>query len=180
MDSKFLKKVSKFLDPFLVLGIFTLFLIPVITVLNLTPIVVKPKQDNVLGAKDQTEAEIIVHSQDNENFRVIAQSNTEQSTSLKVTAYPNLEGSYTTTILTINNYTEDEKNIGILPSFENSVNDSKISVVVDDVKFVLRDFDGTTYPPSLYIQPGETVDVKLEIENEIDINHSQEFTITVN
>ena len=55
-------KYSKFLDPFVVVGILVLFAIPALTIINLTPTYVPPlKQPDVLGARDNESVEILLH-----------------------------------------------------------------------------------------------------------------------
>jgi len=177
--SRLLKKFGEFLDPFLVLGIFVLFLIPALTLMNLTPGYLKPEnQPNVLGATTGSEIVIDPGMVYQEGISVINFSQTTNSSyTFTVNMTAHTEGSYQNLLFTAHNSSEVQKKINLLANFESVAPGTKVSIVVDTVKFVILDQDGTTYPPTLYVLPGDSLKAYIRVESETNVNYDSAFGV---
>lgn len=171
--------LGKYLDPFLVLGLFILFSIPVVTLLNLTP-TYQPRQynDNVLGLADKSTVAITANTVAGDGIAVEKFNQTSRTSySFQVQMLPHEEGTYKNTLFTATNGTDSEARLNITSNFESIAPNTKVSIVVDEVKFVVLDTDGTTYPPSLYVMPGDTIIASIEIENSSAVNFASGFSL---
>ncbi len=172
-------KITRLFDPLIVLGIFLVFLVPVITVLNLTPKYQKPAtNNNVLGVQDQTTVTITPNRQvkDGLFIRNIFQ-NTESSYSLILQQDRHNAGTYSNELFTVNNPTTEERKINVSSTFNGIADGTKVSLLLRSVKYVIRTSEGEVYPPSLYVMPGEKLDVAIVIENSSRVNFQTEFGI---
>ncbi len=173
------KKIGKYLDPFLVLGIFVLFTIPIITLISLTPGHSTPSQnENVLGLTDLNSVSVTANTTAADGIVVEKMTqNSESSYTIYIQSYPHNKGVYRNSILTATNGTEDEKKIHVTSNFEGVALGTKVSIVVDDVRFIVLDTDGTTYPPTLYVVPSKSMTVDLEITSPSEVNYTTGFSL---
>lgn len=178
---RLIKRFGPFLDPFLVLGIFVLFLVPILTISNLKPSYLKPdNRSNVLGATTNDALIVEPNLLDREGiFITNFHQTTASSYALEIQIAAHTEGEYQNALFTVHNTSEIEKQVNITPEFENIPQDTKISILVNSVKFIILDSDGTTYPPTLYIQPGDRVDAYVRIESDINVNYLSGFTVNL-
>jgi hypothetical protein len=177
--SRLLKRFGAFFDPFLVLGIFVLFLIPIITIENLSPSFIKQgHQPDVLGVTSN-KAFVIDPNLAYENGITVAefQQTTDSSYSFQVQLSAHTAGSFQNMMFSAQNTSEVEKKINITPNFESIAEGTEISVVVDSVKFVILDTDGTIYPPTIYVLPGDSLNAYVRIESETAVNYAGGFSI---
>ena len=102
--------LGKYLDPFLVLGIFILFAIPVVTLLNLTPGYKPPTHnDNVLGLADESTVTITANTVASDGLAVEKfNQTTETSYTFQVQMLPREAGTYENTLFTATNGTDDD------------------------------------------------------------------------
>lgn len=173
--------LGKYLDPFLVLGLFLLFAIPVATLLNLTP-AYQPRQhtNNVLGLTDESTVAITANTVASDGITVEKFNQTSQTSySFQVKMLPHEEGIYKNTLFTATNGTDSEARLNITSNFESIAPNTKVSIVVDEVKFVVLDTDGTVYPPGLYVMPGDTIITSIEIENSSTVNFASGFSLNL-
>ncbi len=178
-QSRLLSRYGAFLDPFLVFGIFILFVIPVITVLNLTPSYRKEIQPaDVLGSTSSEELVIepnIVY-QEGISVRDFRQT-TPTSYAFEVQMKAHTKGEFQNLLFTAKNDTDTEKRINIASNFESTAPGTKISIIVDTVKFVILDTDSTIYPPTLYVLPGDTIRAYVKVESESNVNYDGGFGV---
>jgi hypothetical protein len=171
--------LGKYLDPFLVLGIFILFAIPIVSLFNLTPGYQPARHDdNVLGLADESTVTITANTVAGDGIVVEKFNQTsETSYSFQVRMLPHEEGIYRNTLFTATNGTDSEAQLNITSNFESIAPGTKVSIVVDEVKFVVLDTDGTTYPPSIYVMPGDTLIASIEIEDTSAVNFASGFSL---
>ena len=179
--SKISSFIEKFVDPFLVLGIFTLFLIPAITVFNLTPIQFsKPNDDSILGVEESTLITFTENTETNDGISVSEFEQTDDNNyKLKISHLTHTIGNYKNLIFTAENPTEDEKNLRITSSHEITDPGIKVSLLKGDSSYVLLKEDSTVYPVSLYIKPEEKIEVSLSIESPIDVNFTSYIDLNI-
>ena len=178
---KVIKKFGTFLDPFLIVGIFILFLIPVITVINLTPGQKIPeKTESVLGAADPTLVNLLANTNTAEGITVTkVTQNSDHSYTLYIEKEAHQKGVYQNKLFTASNGTPDEKRIHVTSNFEGIAPGTKVSVVVDGVRFIVLNSDGTTYPPTIYLTPGSAVSADIEIDSPTDVNFVSGFSFVL-
>jgi hypothetical protein len=180
---KFKKKTEKLLDPFLVMALLLVFAIPAVTVLNLTPDWDNraDNQPNVLGTTDQTNLSLIPYQSLDQGLQVTeVNQTTETSYSLTVENLPHERGTFTNEIFEIANPTETQKQFAIEPSFKNVPEGTKVSIMLDNVKHVMLDSDGTSYPVGVYLQGGEQFPVYIVVESANNVNYVSNFLLDVN
>lgn len=176
---KFTDKFGIFLDPFIILGILSLFLIPTLTVLNLTPDTMPESQkQTVLGTTDTSTVFITPNVEKSDGIWMDGVSQIDDETyTFTFSHSAHKKGQYVNLIFTAENPTEDEKKLHIISGFEGVAMGTKVSVMVNDVKFVVLGPDGKTYPPTIYIQPDEKIQAYLVIENDQDVNFDSGFSL---
>ena len=172
-------KFGKFFDPLLVLAIIALFTVPALTLSNLTPGHKPPhKESTVLGLTEQTTLDIQPHTTP---FDGISLNKFSQLSETSYTFYleqvPHKTGIHENKLLVISNGTDTEKKVDVTSTFERITPGTKVSIVVRQTKFIILDKTGVTYPPSLYIAPGQIMDVSLEIDSPVDVNFTTGFSL---
>lgn len=175
LDTKF----GKFLDPLLVLAIIALFVIPAITLTNLTPgYRPPPEEPNVLGVTEGTTMSIRPHTEPYDGISLSKFTQTSASShTLYLSQIPHKEGIHTNKLFSAINGTEKEKMIHVTSAIERVAPGTKLSLVVRKTKFVILDEAGITYPPTLYVAPGQIMDVSLEIKSPVDVNFTTGFSL---
>ncbi len=179
---KFAEKFGVFLDSFLVLGIFLVVIFSVLSVLNMTP-KYKPypkRQDAVLGTTDSEYINLISgeNKQDGISTEKITQTSDESFT-IFMRHMAHGDGTYKNEAFTIVNQTPEDKTISVSSAFEEVSDGTQISLLVDNVKYVILSKDGTMYPPSIHVESGETIPVSVQIESENDVSFSTDFVLNV-
>ncbi|MEA3357782.1 MAG: hypothetical protein U9Q67_05105 [Patescibacteria group bacterium] len=179
------RSVSKFstiFDPFLILGIFVLFLVPVLTVLNLTPIYKPPvvEEKDILGAADPEMFIVAANTEVQDGiYTEMTSQNSPDSFMMHVNMEPRSKGTYQNKLFNVYNPYDEQKTLNITSGFEDIPLGTKISIMVDGVKFVVLDTDGTTYPPTIYVAGGEALDTFIVVEVSEDLNFSSGFGVGV-
>jgi hypothetical protein len=179
---KFKKSTEKFLDPFLVLALLLVFVVPAVAVLNLTPTWrTMDEGAKVLGTTDQDQLVLIPYQTGAQGLQLIeVNQTTETSYLLTLKNLAHEEGRYINKIFDIANPTQTQKQLAVEPSFQDVPDGTKVSIMIDEVKHVLLDTDGTSYPVGIYLQDEEEFPVYLVLESENDVNHTSQFMLDVN
>jgi hypothetical protein len=173
--------IGKLVDPFIVLGIFALFLIPAVTVFNLTPVQFnKSEDDSILGVEESTLITFIENTDVEDGISVSEFEQTDDNNyRLKISHLTHTIGNYRNLIFTAENPTEDEKNLRITSSHEITDPGIKVSLLENDTSYILLKEDGTLYPVSIYIKPEEKVEISLSIESPIDVNFTSYIDLNI-
>lgn len=175
--SRLLKRFGPWFDPFLVLGIFMSFLIPSLTLANLTPGYTDARENNnVLGTttKDvfDLEPNLIYHQGISvDDFK----HTTQTSYSFEVLMAAHTEGTFQNLLFTAHNTSEAEKSLNILSHFESIDQGTVISLIVNSTEFTILDKDGATFPVTLIVVPGGTSRVYVKIESSVNVNFANGF-----
>ncbi|MBN1618083.1 hypothetical protein JW887_01950 [Candidatus Dojkabacteria bacterium] len=175
---RFKTKFGKFLDPFVVAALFLLFLIPAITVINLTPGYMKQNNTDVLGLSDTEAVRVTFNNITNEylsttTYKTMIEGNYE----INVATYSRPSGRYSYNFMSIENNLDKDKYIFVTSSFSQIEPDTQISLTVDGIKYILVDRDGNTYSPGITLRQGEKFDVGVMVENDYDVSFSSNFTV---
>ncbi|MBN2100949.1 hypothetical protein JW710_03585 [Candidatus Dojkabacteria bacterium] len=172
------EKFGKFLDPFVIFGIVSLFIIPVLVVLNLKPTYNDSPQNNVLGVSENTTVEIVPNTDKADGILIEnVEQPDEENYIIIYDISPQTEGTFKNLSFTISNPSSKEHKIQVSPTFVDTPESSVISLMVDNVKFILHDSNGKTYPPTIYVEPGDEIPVYLVIENQEKVNFETNFSL---
>jgi hypothetical protein len=145
--SEFLNVLEKIADPFLILGVFLLFVVPALTVFNLTPIKLNRKDDNVLGVTESTLVEITESTTANDGVDVVNFNQTDDNTSkLRIQHLTHSAGEYQNLVFTAHNPTENERSLKVTSSHEITDPGTQVSLLTDDHEYILLKDDGTIFP----------------------------------
>jgi hypothetical protein len=178
---KFKKVLSLVVEP-IALGVLALlFIIPTITVMNLSPITKKLQELNVLGVNTQSAVSVTLVGGKHdviteENLNKITDTSYEYSTKLA----GNGTSSYSKPIIEIKNNTDKVQKVSFYGQTLNSIK-SNIYLKLDDdnTNKKLQDDKGQTYTQEITINPSSKVVVFLSVESLANVNFSEEFNMQI-
>jgi len=176
---KFKKVLTLIVEP-LALGVLALlFIIPTITVMNLSPITKKLQELNVLGTNTQSSVSVTLVGGKHdifaeENLNKVSDTKYDYTTKLsKRTA-----DSYSKPIIEIKNNTTEAQKISFYGQTQNQTL-SNIRIIIDDVTYKIQDDKGQTYPQEITVAPSTKVVVFLSIESLTGVQFSEEFDLQI-
>ncbi len=170
---------SVIVEPFALGVLALLFIIPTITVMNLSPITKKLEKLNVLGVNTASSVSVTLVGGKHEVFSeedLVKVSDTEYNYSVRLSK--RAADSYSKPILEIENKTAEVQEISFLGQTATSTQ-SNISLLVDDKTYKLEDDKGFTYPHSIFLAPSEKAVVFLSLESLTGIQFSENFDLQV-
>lgn len=181
---RYFNRYGKFVEPFMILALVMLFILPILSVKNLTPHTGKAPELNaenlnVLGVE-------VGNGQPFEIYEVGGMHNyiqNEKLTKLDSGSYQfstkillRKAGLYNKPILQVSNPTQDDVTLELsLKDFENS--STQIGLLVDKTNFVLHDSNGLIYSHQITIKSGQNVTLYLDVRNEVAVNFNEEITL---
>lgn len=171
--------VGHILEP-IALGVLALlFIIPALTVQNLTPITKKLKELNVLGATTQSTLSVdLVGGKHevftSENLSKVSDDNYTYSTTLN----KRNADSYSKPILEFKNGSSETKEISFYGQTDTSTQ-SNIKIIANDTSYKIEDDQGQTFPQKIEIQPGQDIVVFLAVENLNGVQFSENFSMQI-
>lgn len=178
---KFKKVLSLVIEPIALGMLALLFIIPTITVMNLSPITKKLQELNVLGANTQSNVDITMVGGKHpilteENLNKISDTSYEYSTLI---AGRNAD-SYSKPIVEIKNNTDKAQKVSFYGQTTNQTQ-SNIYLRTEGNKTArrLQDDKGQTYVQEISVDPSSKIVVFLSVENHNGINFSTEFDMQI-
>lgn len=173
--------LPQLLEPLAIVVLLALFIIPTLTVINLSPITQDNKQMDVLGVtSDDTGLQIkavggIHNIFKNENleqrpFGEYKYTNTVSKRKGKEV--------YSKPILEIKNETSVERSV-LLYGYINNSRNTHLAINVGKDKYVLNDSNNQAYTREISIKPGERKVLYLETKNEEKVFFDQEFVLDI-
>lgn len=174
------KKVfTQIIEPF-ALGLLALFFIlPIITVMNLTPITRQLERFDILGVTTQEEIIVRLIGGQHEIFSSESLNRIEDS-EYSYSARLGKRGadSYSKPILEIENNTAEEKTVSFWGQTLTNTR-SDIYLIVNEETFILQEYTGETHMQEITISPNDKVIVFLALENLSGIQFSEIFNMTI-
>ena len=170
---------SIIVEPFALGVLALLFIIPTITVMNLSPITKKLEKLNVLGVNTSSSVSVTLVGGKHDVFSeedLVKVSDTEYNYSARLSK--RAADSYSKPILEIENKTSEVQEISFLGQTATSTQ-SNISLLVNEKPYKLEDDKGLTYPHSIFLAPTEKVVVFLSLESLTGIQFSENFDLQV-
>jgi hypothetical protein len=176
---KFKRFLTLIVEPFAVGILALLFIIPAITVMNLSPITKKIKELNVLGVNtDSSVSMTLVGGKHDilseENLNKVSETSYEYSTKL---AQRNAD-SYSKPIIEVKNNTPETQKLSFYGQTLVQTK-SNINIIVDGTSYLLQDDKGQTYFQEITLAPGTKPIVFLTIENLTGVQFSEEFDLQI-
>lgn len=177
---KFKDFLGHVLEPFALGVLALLFIIPTITVMNLSPITKKLKELNVLGATTQStvSVDLVGGTHDiftSENLTKTSDNVYEYTTTLN----KGNADRYSKPILQIQNNTESVQKVSFYGGTQDAIK-SKIGMTVGDTQtYTLQDTSGQTYQQEISLDPSEKVTIFLFIEGFNNTQFSEDFSMQV-
>jgi len=176
-----IKKIfGQILEPFALGVLALLFIIPVITVMNLTPLTQQLKKLDVLGVTTEDSVKLTLVEGKHEIFtsetlNKIDEDNYTYSVILNKRASDN----YSKPIIEIENKSSEEK---LLTFFGQTVTNtrSNISLILNEKSYRIQNSKGETYKPEIVIAPEQKIILFLSIENLSGIQFSEEYDMDIN
>lgn len=168
-------------EPLAIVAVLGLFIIPTLTVLNLSPITRENKQRDVLGATSSP------------NSVVIEMLNKESEIFSNETLRKDGEGAYVYTATTesreggkeyskqafkITNRSHSQQRL-IVDGYTDSTSSSNFSLKIDGVWYVLRDDSKEMYKREIVLEPNATKTVYISTYNENNVLFKEVFTVNI-
>lgn len=175
------KKIfGQIIEPFALGVLALLFILPIITVMNLTPLTKQIKKLDILGVTTEELVELrLVEGKheifSSETLNKIDQENYTYSVILNKRA----SDSYSKPIIEIENKSLEKKNLTFLGQTLTNTK-SNISLLLNEKSYRVQDSKGETYAPNIVVEPEEKVILFLSIENLSGIQFSEEYDMDIN
>ncbi len=176
---KFKRFLTLIVEPIAIGILALLFIIPTITVMNLSPITKKIKDLNVLGVNTDSSVSVTLVGGKHdilteENINKISDTSYEYSTKLAQRG----ADSYSKPILEIKNNTSEIQKVSFYGQTLVQTK-SNINIIVDEAAYLLQDDKGQTYFREITLAPGTKTIIFLAVENLTGIQFSEEFDLQV-
>lgn len=185
MPNKKAQKIRDFLGHVLepiALGVLALlFIIPTITVMNLSPITKKLQELNVLGASTKSSVSVVLVGGTHDIFtsESLAKDNND-SNIYEYSANISKRGadSYSKPIIQIQNNTDKSQTVSFYGQTGESTQ-SNINLIVNNQNYQIEDTKGQTYLQQITLNPAEKATIFLAIESVTGIQFSESFNMQV-
>jgi hypothetical protein len=178
-NSKFKNFIGNVFEPVALVLLVLLFIIPTLTILNLSPITKAAPTSNVLGVN--TSATVLVTLVGGEHKVITNEQLTKSSdSSYSYTSTLGIRGigTYSKPILQIQNNTESSQKITFYGGIS-ELTSSTIYLVVNNQKYQIRDENGQTYTQEITVNPSKSIEIGLSIVNSDPINFTENFNLNI-
>lgn len=170
-------RFEKVLEPFAIIALVALFVLPALTVLNLTPMV-SPVNDNVLGATDREGVGVAlvggIHTTiDNESMEA---GDSDITYTAKLRARD--QGIYSKPILELTNFNNERTDMQVSAYLPN-VSDTDIKVVFNNEEYRLIHIDGRRYTQTIPMDKDDKGILYLSLDTKQDIRFAEELEVVV-
>lgn len=173
--------LPKIFEPLTIVLILALFLIPTLTVLNLSPITQENKQSNVLGVTDSPNNISIELLNKDDNIFVGETLRREKDRDYVYTTEVQpreKEREYSKQAFRISNRSNGKQKV-VVSGYANSTSSSHFSLKVDGVWYVLRDDSKEMYEREIVLGPNSTKTVYISTYSEKSILFKEAFTVNI-
>lgn len=170
---------GKILEPFALGLLALLFIIPALTVVNLSPITKQLQKLNVLGVNTQDGVSVSLVEGKHEIFQ--SENITKDDTDIytySTTLIKRSADNYSKPILEIKNNSQDIKRISFYGQTEIPTK-SNIRIIANDKSYPIQDDIGQTYPQEISINPNEKATIFLSIESLTGVQFSEDFEMQI-
>lgn len=180
MENNFIKKMGKLLEPFALLLLIALFVIPAATVLNLEPITKVIKNGvSVLGVSSNNSVSVVLVEGSHNVFKDESlELLNDGSYTYSVNISDRVANLYSKPILEVTNNTEETKTL-VFDATGNTDSSSNINLLVGDDSYRIQDISGNMYTQEISLAPGESSIIFLSVENIVNVQFSDVLSIFI-
>ena len=172
---QFKRVVGQILEPFALGLLALLFIIPTLTVFNLSPITKTLERLNVLGVSSNDDVSFTLVEGKHEIIRSeYLAKNEDGDYTYSTTLNKRASDTYSKPIVEIKNNTELQQTI-VLYGQTKTPTRSNISVIINDHPYKLQSDSNATYPQEITMDPNTTIIMFLNVENLAGVQFSEEF-----
>lgn len=168
-------------EPLAVVAVLGLFAIPVLTVINLSPITQSNKSVNVLGATSSPNSiNIELLDEDEEVFsagQVMREGDSKWVYMVDVFAREK-EKEYSKEVFRIRNRSNTRQTV-VVSGYTNSTSSTSFSLKMDNEWYVLRDGSREMYEREIILEPNAVKTIELSTYSESNILFKETFTIDI-
>ena len=171
--------LGQIVEPFALGLLALLFIIPTITVMNLTPITKELEKLDVLGVTTHGELRVHLVGGDHEIFsEEMLNKIDDEKYAYSARLNKRASDSYSKPILKIENRNEESKTIHL---FGQTLTNTKslISLIINREHYKIQDTDGQTFDHEIEILPSQELTVFLGLENLSGIQFSEMFDLSI-
>lgn len=173
--------LPQLVEPLAVVALLALFIVPVLTVINLSPITQAVKQPNVLGVTNG-DSQIVVDKVGGVHniFSVERLEKQPNGDYIYITEIAKRQAGkiYSKPVLTLQNKGVREKKVSFY-GYTDSTAESFISIKINKETFVLKDGSSTPYVREITLKPLEKKTMYLYVEGEKEIQFPERFTMVL-
>lgn len=173
--------LPQLLEPIAIVVLLALFIIPTLTVINLSPITQENKHKDVLGVSSDDTALIISKVGGEHNiFKNEELEKNEFGEYTYISTITKRDGRkiYSKPILEVKNDTGMKRSV-LLYGYINNSRNTNLSIMVGKERYVLNDSNNQSYTREITVEPGEKKVLYLEIKNEERVYFNQEFVLDI-
>lgn len=176
---KFKKTIGQIMEPFAIGLLALLFIIPTLTVVNLTPVTKKLEDLNVLGATSQSSLSFTLIEGTHDIFKAEKLAKLEDDTYIYNTELSKRSAdNYSKPIIEIANNSTDIQKIQYYGQTKVPTN-TNLYLIINEQSYRIQDEKGLTYPQDIEIYPGEKQVVFLSIESLSGVQFNEEFNMEI-
>lgn len=168
-------------EPLAIVALLALFLIPTLTVINLSPITKEKKQLDVLGATSSPN-NIIIQSVNEEN-EIFSSDNLRKEIDgewIYTTEVEPREGNkvYTKQAFRITNNSNTQQRL-VVSGYTDSTSFTNFSLKIDGFWYVLRDNSKEMYEREIVLEPGVVKSVYISTYSDYNVLFKEVFTVNM-
>lgn len=176
---KFKRIAGQILEPFALGLLALLFIIPTITVMNLTPITKEFEKLNILGVTTHGDILINLVGGTHEIFREEMLNRVDDETyAYSTRLVKRAADSYSKPIIKVENRSEEAVNLFFFGQTLTNTR-STISLIVNNEYFIVQDSTGETFDHEIEILPGQERIIFLALENLSGVQFSEMFDLSI-
>lgn len=168
-------------EPLAIVALLALFLVPTLTVINLSPITREKKQLNVLGAESSPNSIVIeAINDDDPMFSSTRLSQRNDGTWIYTTDIAPREGEkiYSKKAFRITNNSNTQQRL-VVSGYTDSTSFTNFSLKIDDFWYVLRDNSKEMYEREVVLEPGVTKSVYISTYSDYNVLFKEVFTVNI-
>lgn len=169
------KKIGKYLDPLALFLLFAVFILPALTVLNLSP---QSKSNfNVLGTTSKEEISLVLVGGVHDIFkeeRILFPN--DKYTKYESTIIKHEKGEYSKPILQIKNTFSDNVNIYVSGGTQNPIN-AELSLIYEGNEYLLQDRAGNMKEVELNVKENSKNIIYLKLVSPISLKFNEKVEI---
>ena len=174
------KILSELCEPLLIVVLILVFVVPIISVLNLTPTTGKTKKSDILGTSTQSGCTIDLIGGQHKIFssEKLTQAEGISTFEYTLTIGKRAAGTYSKPILKIKNKTDQQKTITFDGQTATNTK-SDIFLLSGNKSYIHQNSIGVTHFEKIVFNPGEERVIFLAIDNSSGVQFSETFKMTI-